>query len=216
MSDQVNVPRYHKWAADVALSKKEYRNYYLAHYGCFNFCKPKLGSAPTVSILTMVATSILFFCSANKYLYFDSDKPLEEKEFYIFTTNNKWYLNLLTFFSSFFNATEMQMYVSNLLVLFFIGIPLEMVHGSVAIIKLFSVSFLSQIFTSFFFSTNCDFMIMLGVAGLCYKLHIIYLLLIINYSQFFKVQLIGSPSKATATDQAGKTTRCLKSSEWHS
>lgn len=52
------------------------------------------------------------------------------------------------------------MYVSNLLVLFFVAVPLEMVHGSLPLIKLYLLSFISQILCSFFFSTGHNFMIL--------------------------------------------------------
>ena len=161
-----SAPKYHKWAAQLSLSKKSYRDYYYTHYGCLNFCKPSLGSFPTVSLLTILLTSIVFILSnlpsinSNKnnnvssYLYFNVNQPLntETGEFFIFNTGNPWYLQILTFFTAFFNATELQMYISNLLILFLLAIPLEMVHGPKPFLKLFFTGFLCQILASFFFN----------------------------------------------------------------
>lgn len=91
-SDERYVPKYHKWAAHVALSKEENRNYYYQHFGCLNFCKSNLGSAPTVSILTIILTSIFFFVSAERYLYFTDTSG--GHEFWVFTTENPWYLRI--------------------------------------------------------------------------------------------------------------------------
>ena len=156
MSDKPHIPKHYQWASQIAISKESNRKHFTQHFDCSLLS----GQFPFTSLLTIITTSIIFFASAEKYLYYKNTPDISENEFFIFSTNNKWYLSaFLTPVTSFFNATEMQMYISNLLVLVFVAVPLEMVHGSLAIVKLFGLSFLSQILTSFYFSSECKFII---------------------------------------------------------
>jgi len=158
--------KFQKWVAHVTLYKSDDRKFYCQRSNWIPTCPTNTGSPPLFSIILALATSLSFFLvnfsSKSSYMYYNTkqldDSPDKLNSFLQFRSDGGW-MSILTVFSSFFYATEIQMYVSNIFAILFIAIPVEMVHGTTSLLKMFFLSSFSNICSGYFFAIDSKFTI---------------------------------------------------------
>merc|ERR1711976_609044 len=122
-------------------------------------------------MIMILATSLTFFLSNyfsnSSFMYYRNDyledlngehKLPEIVNFLQFRSGGSW-IGFLTVFTSFFFATELQMYVSNVFAILFISIPIEMVHVTMCLLKLFFLASFSNICAGYFLTPDSKFTI---------------------------------------------------------
>ena len=117
MENAEDRSKFQKWVAHVTLYKSDDRKFYCQRSNWIPTCRQNTGSPPLLSIILALVTSLSFFLvnfsSKSSYMYY-STKQLDENPDTLnsllqFRSDGSW-VSILTVFSSFFYATEIQMY----------------------------------------------------------------------------------------------------------
>ena len=152
MDNAEDRSKFQKWVAHVTLYKSDDRKFYCQRSNWLPTCRQNTGSPPLFSFLLILFTSLSFFLvnffQQSSIMYYDkqhlgNNTPDSLNKYLQFRSGGSW-MGCLTVFTSFFYATELQMYVSNIFAILFIAVPVEMVHGSVCLLKMFFLSSLSN------------------------------------------------------------------------
>jgi len=171
MENPESRSKFQKWVAHVTLYKSDDRKFYCQRSNWIPTCRQNTGSPPLLSMIMILATSLTFFLSNyfsnTSFMYYRNDyledlngehKLPEIVNFLQFRSGGSW-IGFLTVFTSFFFATELQMYVSNVFAILFISIPIEMVHGTMCLLKLFFLASFSNICAGYFLTPDSKFTI---------------------------------------------------------
>jgi len=166
MDNAEDRSKFQKWVAHVTLYKSDDRKFYCQRSNWLPTCRQNTGSPPLFSFILILFTSLSFFLvnffQKSSIMYYNNQQlgknPDSFNEFLQFRSGGSW-MGCLTIFTSFFYATELQMYVSNIFAILFIAVPVEMVHGSVCLLKMFFLSSLSNLCAGYFFALDSKFTI---------------------------------------------------------